>query len=227
MPSLLIVPLGTGNDLSRALDLPLEPMEAVKLHETGRLRSLDVIRWRLDGGHGIESGYAVNVIAGGFSSKLQKSLTPKLKKRWGPLAYVRAAVETATELVPHTLHLRLDDGEPQEMTVLNVVVASARYAGGGISVAPKADPSDGQLDIVATTPGNLLELADVSARFMSGNVLKSDLTQHLIGKKIEVWAEPEMPFNVDGDWTGAGRLTAEIVPDALKVWVPSGDAADD
>ncbi len=220
LPDLLILPIGTGNDLARGLDLPDDPEAAFGLLYIDHVRPLDLIRWKLHSEKGIEGGYAVNVLAGGFSSKLQHALTPELKKRWGPLAYARAAVETRAELEPHTLHYRIDDGDPATAEILNVVVANARYAGGGISVAPAADPSDGLLNLVLTTPGTAFDLAALSARLMSGNVLKSELVHQLTGKKFELWAEPALPFNVDGDWTGAGKLEAEVIPAPLNVFAP-------
>jgi len=220
LPTLLLLPLGTGNDLVRSLGLPEGHDAAIAMLEAGRRRPLDVIRWRLEGEAGVTGGYAVNVIAGGFSSRLQVFLTPELKRRWGPLAYLRAAAETATELQPHHLRLSVDEAEAVEFDALNVVVASARYAGGGISVAPGADPSDGVLDVVATLPGGVVDIAALGARLMSGDVLKSDLTRHLKGGRVIIETTPDMPFNVDGDWTGSGRLQAEIVPAALEVWVP-------
>jgi YegS/Rv2252/BmrU family lipid kinase len=229
MPALLLLPLGTGNDLARTLGLDIEdPAANLKLLDDGERRRLDVIRWRLDREDAPAlSGYAVNVLAGGFSSKLQQSLTPEVKQRWGPLAYARAAVATATELVPHRLGLQIDDGDRREVSVLNAVVANGVHAGGGIRVAPAADPFDGLLDLVLTAPGDVLDLAALSKELMSstGDVLTSDLTEHLRGRKIELTADPSLPFSVDGDPIGFGHLAAEAVPAAIEVLVPRREPA--
>lgn len=218
--SLLIVPLGTGNDLARTLELPDDPTAALRLVQFGRTRPLDLYRWRRGDGEGDWDGWGINVAAGGFSARLADVLTAEMKHRWGPLAYTRAAAASTDELRPYRITLEIDGGRPTRMTALNVILANARYAGGGIQVAPEADIGDGRLDIVVVHPGGMLDLTALAARFVTGTVLESELVESMRGRRVTVRSEPAMPFNVDGDPVGEGTFTFECVPAAVQVLCP-------
>ena len=222
MPDLLVVPMGTGNDLRRTFELPEEPADALALLETGDRRPLDVIRWRLDpaGGGEAKQGWCVNVVAGGFSAKLKEVLTPELKKTWGPLAYGRAALGSAGKLDPHEMTFSVDGGHFQNATVVNVVAANARFAGGGIEVAPHADPSDGLIELVAASPGDWTEMVSVTARLLAGELDESSHVFRVPARTLVLDGAPALPFNIDGEHVGEGRLTLEIVPGPLCILVP-------
>ena len=222
MPHLLVIPMGTGNDFRRTFDLPEELEESVRLFEAGRTKPLDVMRWRLEPADGGEArtGWSVNVVAGGFAAKLTEVLTPEMKKTWGPLAYARAALSSAEVLDPHATTISIDGGPAQTIDAVNLVVANARFAGGGIEVAPHADPTDGRLDFVAIKPGNFLEYVGVTKDLIAGEVDENDHAYRVSCRSITVEGRPPLPFNVDGDPVGEGRLSVEVVPNALRVLVP-------
>ena len=222
MPVLLVIPMGTGNDLRRTFDLPEEPAEALALLDAGETRPLDVIRWTLDPHDGGETkrGWCVNVAAGGFAAKLKQVLTPEVKKAWGPLAYGRAALGSAGELVPHEMTFTVDGGPPQTASIMNVVAANARFAGGGIEVAPHADPSDGLIELVAASPGKWTEMVSVTARLLAGELDESKHVFRVPAKTLVLEGNPPLPFNIDGDFAGEGRLSLEIVPGPLQILVP-------
>ena len=63
-----LIPLGTGNDFARTLDLPREVDEAIALLLAGHTRPIDLVRVTSD-----EIRYFVNVSTGGFSVSFLRS----------------------------------------------------------------------------------------------------------------------------------------------------------
>ena len=144
-----LLPLGTGNDLARTLGISPDLHDAFEQLRAAEPTPIDVMRYRC----GDRSGLFLNVAAGGFSGEVDERLTSELKQFWGPLAYLRAALETLPELSPYRLRLELD-GEEETLDALNVVVANGRF----VEVEGSVDSSSGSAVLVATK----LKFEDVS-----------------------------------------------------------------
>jgi diacylglycerol kinase (ATP) len=139
-----------------------------------------------------------------------------MKRAWGPLAYLRSAAAAFSELRGYTTKVALDDAEPFELDLYNVVVANGRYVAGGIPVAPEADHADGLLDIVLIVERGPAELAILAAQILLGKHLSSDGIIFRRAKKIAISSRPGMWFNVDGELIGNEPAIFELLPQALR-----------
>jgi len=70
-----LVPLGTGNDFARSLELPLNVEENIDILLSQKSMAIDLVRIRSD-----HTRYFVNVSAGGFSGYVAEKLTPRIKR---------------------------------------------------------------------------------------------------------------------------------------------------
>jgi diacylglycerol kinase (ATP) len=210
--NLLVLPLGTGNDLCRTLAVPLDPLEAVKLLDTGAARKVDVIRVGGDA-----TGFAINAVTGGFSGRVAADVTPELKASWGPLAYLRGAAGPIAERAGYKVRLRLDGGKPIHLDVLNLVVANGRTAAGGIPVAPLASVEDGKLDVVIVPSADFAELSVVAARVMAGDYDQDETVIHRRAKVVEVESDPSLPVSIDGELTEGRHFTFTALRRAVRV----------
>jgi diacylglycerol kinase (ATP) len=210
-----IIPLGTGNDLARTLAIPSDPLEALALLTRGPVRVIDLMK--------IESAdataYGINVAAGGFSGQVDEVLTEELKATWGPLAYLLGAARVLPDLTGYETTIAWEDGPPERVEALNVVVANGRTVGGGIPVAPSANPEDGRLDVVVVRYGSVVELIGVAARLLAGNYLPSERVFHRHVRRVRIASRPGMWFNIDGELLTNEPVTISVLPQALRVVV--------
>lgn len=212
-----LIPLGTGNDFARSIGVPTDLEAAIDLILAAKTRAVDVVRVTSD-----EVRYFVNVSAGGFSGLVDEKLTPKMKKTWGPLAYLRSAAAAWPELRAYRTTLSFDDEESMMLELYNVVVANGRYVGGGTLIAPEAVIDDGLLDVVLIPKRPAPELTMALAQIALGTHLSSKAIVYRRAAQLTVKSKPGMWFNVDGELVGNEPARFEILPRALRFIAPKG-----
>jgi len=210
-----LLPLGTGNDFARSLKLPATVEENIAVLRAGQTRPIDLVRVRSD-----RIRYFVNVSAGGFSGLVDEKLTRKMKRTWGPLAYVRSAAAALKELHAYRTTVQLGNGEKLRLNLYNMIVANGTFVAGGLPVAPAADPGDGLLDVVLIPKRSTTEMVVLAAQIILGNHLGSEAVVFRRTDRLTVNSRPGMWFNADGELVGNEPATFEVVPHALQFVVP-------
>ncbi|MDY7095333.1 MAG: diacylglycerol kinase family lipid kinase [Acidobacteriota bacterium] len=213
-----ILPLGTGNDFARCAEIPLELGAAVEVVRAGHSKACDIGRYHC----GDHRGLFLNLAAAGFSGEVDHRLDSEMKRFWGPLAYLRAAVETMPELTPYRLTLTLDDDEPKSLVVVNVAVANGRFVAAGLPVAPRAEIDDGLLDVVIFQARRIGELMALAPRALAGKHLEDPegRVSFFRARRVRLDSRPQMPFNVDGELVGEGPADFEVLPGAIQLLQP-------
>ncbi|MGH9362263.1 MAG: diacylglycerol/lipid kinase family protein, partial [Thermoanaerobaculia bacterium] len=215
-----LLPLGTGNDFARSIGVPADLDGALAVLAAGRTAAVDV--GRVTAG---DARWFVNVSAGGFSGLVDEKLDRAKKRAWGPLSYLRSAVEALPELAPYHTTIRLDGGETLELSAYSVVVANGRYVAGGIPVAPEARLDDGLFDLMVVPQASVPQLAVLLPLVLLGRHHASELVLFRRTAALEIRSVPPMWFNADGELLGEEPARFELLPRALQVVVGEGAVA--
>lgn len=209
-----IIPLGTANDLSRTLAIPLDPRDAFDVIERMVVHCIDLVRLR----SGDQTHVFANIATGGNSERVQEQLTPEVKQAWGPLAYLRGAFDVVRDLQAYDLHVTFDDEAPQQHRAWSVILANGR-TGGATPVAPRANPQDGLLDVIVVLEGTAVDLASAAAEFFMGDYLQHERVVYRQAKKVSLRTDPPLALSADGEKFTAQPFECQVLRGALPVIV--------
>lgn len=216
-----VLPLGTGNDLARALRMPLDVEPAFEVFARAiadeRLGALDV----LELAHGGTRSVCANSVNGGIAPLIREQLNPELKARLGPLAFVWAALGSLGQVSRWPIRYRIDGGPIRSDEFVAFVIANGSSVGGGAQVAPVAELDDGLFDLVVIhAEASITELTVAAIQAKFGDIFRSDCVEHVRGSHIEILEQPDdLAFTADGEAVKGALQSARVLPSALRVVV--------
>ncbi|MDZ4656991.1 MAG: diacylglycerol kinase family lipid kinase [Bythopirellula sp.] len=210
-----VLPLGTANDWCASLGIPNEIDLAWETLERRVVERLDVVELDTQ----VQTTRFANIATGGNSHRVTEAITSEMKQRWGALCYVRGAVNILNDLKSFETTISFDGGTPQEFSVWNLLVANGRTSAGRVEVAPRAQLNDGLLDVVIIQAGTMVDLADLSARYLFSDYIQSDQVVYRQAKQITLQSHPPLMFSLDGDLVDEQPISFRCLPAALNVIV--------
>ena len=213
-----LVPSGTGNDFARALGIPRHWRAAVRTLTTGAPQTFDLGR--------VGQRYFCTVAAFGFDAQVSQSVSDRRHRGgirgWGTgtFAYLRAALQQLSRYKPPRVRLTGEFGE-REGRYLLIATANTSSYGGGLRIAPTANPRDGRFEVCTVDAVSVATLISVLPRLFRGGHVRHPAVSILRSSWLRI--EPCEPgiLHVDGELAGKAPATLECVPMALSVVVPT------
>jgi diacylglycerol kinase family enzyme len=135
----------------------------------------------------------------------------------GAWTYLRETLAALRSNRPVPVSVVRDGAPPWRGAVWAVVVANGRCYGGGMRIAPAADPEDGRLDVVVlgalSRPAFLAWLPTVYA----GWHVHHPRVHTARAVEVEVRAEVPLPIHTDGEPAGFTPARLVVQPGALRL----------
>ena len=211
---------GTGADLRRSLASPRRAEDVAAWLRTDRSRLIDV------GRVGTSTGrcYFINVADAGIGAEVVRRAARGPAVMGGTVNFLGGAVISLLTHRNALVRIRLDDGPVVTRRIRTVAVANGAYLGGGMWIAPEAQPDDGRFDVV--TVGDVSRILGIRSLPMLYRGTHGQLAQVEFGlaRRVEIDSEEPIGVEADGELVGHTPAVFEMVPGALQVidWRPSG-----
>lgn len=232
---LAFVPLGTANNISRALGVTAEPMAIVAGLKNPTTCRFDI--GRVQGPWGED--YFLEGAGYGLYADTLALYDPEQGK--SVLRGIDAIRQTLAEYQVYRTEMKLD-GRDISGDYLLAEMMNTQAIGPRLKLAPDADPTDGLLEVVCVDEVVREQFMRFAVSFVSENLAEIPAVALERGRKVEiVWAG--FPIHVDGEVRPklgelpGGRLadrdarlrildalgapiTIEVLPQAVEFWLP-------
>jgi diacylglycerol kinase (ATP) len=214
-----VLPAGGGNDLARALGLPLDPLEAAHAVLHARPRRMDLLRLRAAGGR--ECLYA-GAGGMGLDAEAAQLANTRFRRVPGVARYVAAAIAAFREARPLAVRLQAD-GDSYEFTAHLVAVANTPSYGSGVRIAPAARIDDGWMDLAIVAPLRWSQVLDGLLLALRDGDIRWPEMRRMRARKIRLQTDRPVIFHGDGEVLGETPVEIEVLPGHLEILAPRAE----
>jgi diacylglycerol kinase (ATP) len=212
-----VVPAGTGNDQAREYGWPRKsPEAAADTVVLGADRAVDVGEVTTADG---EVRLFGSVLASGFDS-LVSDRTNRMRWPHGRARYNVAMLAEFVNLRPLPFRLTLAGGEVIERDLLLVAVGNTRSYGGGMRIAPGADPADGLFDVTIGGAGTRRHVLRLLPSVYRGSHVRDPKVEVVRTSSLRI-ESPGITAYADGECLGPLPIDVRVRPAAVVVRVPA------
>jgi diacylglycerol kinase (ATP) len=212
LPALGVLPAGSGCDFSKTFDIPEDINGAIAHLADADLRRIDVGEVQFIDGNRLTRRFFVNIAEVGIGAEIVER-AQRMPRALGGGVYFASFLITLPSFRRRKANIEMD-GESYEGVLTNLVVANAKVFGGGMRVAPGADPADGVFDVQIQF-GSKVDYARGISKVYKGTHIPHPRIRETLSSSLTVGCDPPALIEADGEVLGRTPATFSILPGAL------------
>lgn len=205
-----IIPLGSGNGLSKDLDIPQDTEDALQLLYNYNIRSIDTLD--------INGHPSIHLSDLGFNALVVNRFCEGDTR--GPGAYAWIAMQEYLNYEPKRYRI-VTDVDTFEGEAFMVTIANANSFGSNASINPNGILNDGQFEICLIEPFPRAASIGILYKMYTDSIDESVYTRKLICRKATVYNLDNEVMHIDGEPIEPEKeVRVTIHPKSLKVILP-------
>ena len=208
--SLGLIPCGTGNDFASAVNIPSDPIEALKVITNGTPKYTDFMQ--------MPTVRGINVIGMGIDVDVLVEYSKQKKKT--KATYTKALLKTLVRYKDKDfIRFSGTDGDKQyDYKSFLVCACNGKVFGGGIPICPVATPFDGKLDFITVESMKKLKMVSAFLKLKKGKILDVKGAHHSLCEQLSFKADKAVFVNVDGELYYDIPFNVKVVTNTLKMY---------
>jgi len=214
-PTLGFIPSGTVSDMANNYNIPRNIKKAINICIEGNKTKIDVCK--------INDSYFGYVCGLGTYTSATFKADPKLKKKYGRMAYFMSGIKEAFKIDELKLNMTVGKKNFTEDSILTLIM-NTKSVGGFSKFNYKNKLGDGKFDVVVVrkpqikTPLNVWRLFVMGVpAFMDNNNFRVFSTD-----EISIKVDKDVEWNLDGDPFKAKEISISCLKKRLSLYTPKG-----
>jgi YegS/Rv2252/BmrU family lipid kinase len=213
---LAVLPLGTVNVFARELELPTRLDLAWEIIRRGHETRIDLPNVEFSVNGAPQRRYFAQLAGAGLDARAIELVKWQVKKAIGPLAYVLAGAHALMGKSANISAATENESVQGEL----VLIGNGRLYGGQFNLFPKANLSDGMLEVCVFPKVNWWVLARCSPGLLLNGTLPPAMTRLFQAHTLTLTSESPAPLQVDGELVGQLPATFRIDRERLRLIAP-------
>lgn len=230
---LLLLPLGTANNLARTLAVPTTIPEALSLLITGGVKRLDVGIVRPAKSKAVAANTSprlstelqegdipfMNVVGIGMSARVNRFVPSHYKRVLGVFAFAITALRVAARMTPFHITVTTD-GRKFRGNSWQVTVCNGRNYGSGLTIDENATLNDATLHGISTHVGKWWHGFGLIPSLKAGRFHTRPEIKTFSGHEVRIVTRRSKHVDIDGDLKARTPIDIFVRTAALRMYVP-------
>ena len=203
LPVLGLIPLGTGNDFARTMNLKSDSQSLINAIAVKNTRPIDIgkVHFTNDKNGQTESRYFINVVDAGMGPDVVKRIAAQRTFLGIPYSYFMAILKTFLHYKLIRIAVKTSTGEWQGRARA-VAVANGRYFGQGLCIAPDATIDDQRFETFICAEVSVFDFIRYSIPLKRGKRVDHKEVHYGSCSHMELTAEEPCGIEADGEYLG-------------------------
>lgn len=208
LPAIGLIPIGSGNDFARTVNIKADSKHLLLLMDNFKPRPLDVglITYCDFEGKKLQR-YFINVADLGMGPEVVKRLLDSGRIFGSSVAYYKSIITTFIRYKPMNVHAT-SEGWNWSGKLRSMAIANGKYYGHGLCVAPDAKPDNNRFSVFICGDVSVFDFIRFSGTMKRGEHIPKDEVKYKETTGIDL--RSEKLCLIEGDGEILGRLPARV-----------------